>query len=794
MTLRLDLNLSPIYRVKGRDLPSLPGLAVASPPKRCGRGREDDQLLLYLSLSGNTPLTVAEYNRLTGLLVEQYYRTAGTVTSALRAAAERLNQTLLESNLRNRGKGQHLIGRLVLGTLRGTQLLLCQCGPTHVFHFTQSGQAHYHDESPSNRALGVSQVTPLYFSHLTLNPGDVLLVLAALPSGWEAERLAGLRKAERLQQSLISLSAETISAVIIEATTGKGQVRLLPGVLPARPEASTESPEESIASDEEVISTAPTGEIPATPRAPSPPLRRPTSQVISGRPASRFARILAGEEEKSDAQTSHASSAPPLPKTSPPVSQPAPSRRSLFPASSPILLQPSPEGRQRFFRSLAKSLRQLRVGLHTTGERVRTFFPRLLPDPHPEEPKTTGSSLAFVAFAIPLLIMTIALVFYNQHGRNVSYQEYFQQALQEAQWAAVQTAPAEIRVGWERTLFYLDIAEQYLKTNESAQLRAQAQTALDNLDGILRLSFAPAIVNGLDRAINVSALAATNNDLYLLDATQGEVLRYYLTSQGYQADTAFVCRPGTYGDVTVGPLVDILAAPKVNPYNATLMALDGEGTLLYCFPSPRQPKAVKLARPELGWERLTGFTLDATTNYLYVIDPSRNAVWYYIPNEEGKYVNMPRSFFEKQVPANMSSVIDFAANGSDMYFLFQDGHLASCTLIVFQNVPKRCHDPLIFVDNRPERQPSNRMVEAIFTQMTFAEAPDQSLYLFDPYAPAVYRFSPRSDSLILLNQFRPAIEQSALISEFGATAMTINVNRTMFISAGRQVFYATDVP
>ncbi|MCS7011655.1 MAG: hypothetical protein NZL98_09815, partial [Anaerolineales bacterium] len=81
-----------------------------------------------------------------------------------------------------------------------------------------------------------------------------------------------------------------------------------------------------------------------------------------------------------------------------------------------------------------------------------------------------------------------------------------------------------------------------------------------------------------------------------------------------------------------------------------------------------------------------------------------------------------------------------------------------------------------------------------FTQMTFAEAPDQSLYLFDPYAPAVYRFSPRSDSLILLNQFRPAIEQSALISEFGATAMTINVNRTMFISAGRQVFYATDVP
>lgn len=68
------------------------------------------------------------------------------------------------------------------------------------------------------------------------------------------------------------------------------------------------------------------------------------------------------------------------------------------------------------------------------------------------------------------------------------------------------------------------------------QLRFQAQTALDNLDGILRLSFEPAIVNGLGRNINVTALAATTNDLYLLDGVRGSVYRYYLTAQGYQAD------------------------------------------------------------------------------------------------------------------------------------------------------------------------------------------------------------------------------------------------------------------
>jgi len=76
--------------------------------------------------------------------------------------------------------------------------------------------------------------------------------------------------------------------------------------------------------------------------------------------------------------------------------------------------------------------------------------------------------------------------------------------------------------------------------------------------------------------------------------------------------------------------------------------------------------------------------------------------------------------------------------------------------------------------------------------MTFASAPDPSLYMLEPLTKAVYRFSPRSDSLELRGQFRAAIDQP--LSSGPATAMAISPNRFIFLSVGNQVFYATDVP
>jgi hypothetical protein len=57
-----DLNLFPLYRVQGQETDPLPGLLAVTPPKRAARGREDETLLFYLTLSGNSHFTPVEYD------------------------------------------------------------------------------------------------------------------------------------------------------------------------------------------------------------------------------------------------------------------------------------------------------------------------------------------------------------------------------------------------------------------------------------------------------------------------------------------------------------------------------------------------------------------------------------------------------------------------------------------------------------------------------------------------------------------------------------------------------------
>ena len=210
-----------------------------------------------------------------------------------------------------------------------------------------------------------------------------------------------------------------------------------------------------------------------------------------------------------------------------------------------------------------------------------------------------GSSLAFIAIAIPVIIVTIAGLVYARYGRVTQYQDYYNMALSQAAQAHGQTDPTEVRRAWDSTLYYLDLADHYQVTQDSLNLRQEAQTALDNLDSIVRLDFSPAIIGGLDRTVQIDRMAATNTDLYLLDATRGSVIRATLGSQGYEVDTSFVCGPGQYGTLTVGKLIDIEALQMSNDYNARVMGIDANGTLLYCGFNMK-PEAVPLSPPPLG--------------------------------------------------------------------------------------------------------------------------------------------------------------------------------------------------
>jgi hypothetical protein len=804
-----DLNLLPLYRIKGQEWPQLPGLLAMVPPRRTARGREDDCLVIYLTFSGNDPFPSSEYNQTVAQMAQRFYHTAGSVTSAIRAIVETLNQSLVDRNLRTTGKGQYIIGRLILGVLRGSQFVFAQCGPTHIFHLTGKETHQVHDAQISGRGLGIGQATPLYFAQLDLNPGDQLILCADLPSGWEAALLGErLVSPDALRRELLSITSDDLNAILVQAQAGKGNLNILKA-LPVRAHG-VGAPNRQPASVEQASRLAPAS-------ASTPP--RPTSQVESGRPASRFARLLAGSETNTPAGAPKTETPPQNTETAVTASRPGvqnspdqPVRRPVSGSTTTVSrpaaqtgrfvssratgelpeIKRSPARRQSVYRGLAKAIQGIRVSTQKISESLKRFLPYLLPNSKEGESEVGGSSLAFLAIAVPLIIVTIAGLVYTRYGRVTQYQENYNMALGQAAQAHGQTDPTEVRRAWDSTLYYLDLADNYQVTQDSLNLRQEAQTALDNLDSIVRLDFRPAIVGGLSQTVQINRMAATNTDLYLLDASRGSVMRAALGNQGYEIDTGFECGPGQYGTITVGNLIDIEALQMSNDYNARVMAIDDSGTLLYCGFN-MQPEAVPLSPPPLGWQGISAFTLDTDGKYLYVLDPPGNTVWVY-QGASGKFIDSPTMFFGQQVPQNMSTSIDLAANNSDLYLLFEDGHVTACPASHYEVVPLRCSDPATFVDNRPERQPGPKITDAIFNQISFAAAPDPLLYLLEPLTRAVYYFSPRSDSLELRGQFRASVEQSNTMFNGPATAMTISPNRYIFFSIGYQVFFATNVP
>ena len=120
----------------------------------------------------------ADYNQLITQTSQRFYQTSGSLTSAMRTAAGELNQSLLSRNLHTTGKGEYILGRLILGVLRGTQFVFAQCGPTHVFHLTGNEPRQFHDEQIAGHGLGIGQATPLYFSQVDLQAGDLLVLMS----------------------------------------------------------------------------------------------------------------------------------------------------------------------------------------------------------------------------------------------------------------------------------------------------------------------------------------------------------------------------------------------------------------------------------------------------------------------------------------------------------------------------------------------------------------------------------------------------------------------------------------
>ncbi len=172
-----------------------------SPPKKVGRNREKDQLLLQIHFQ-NGDVGKEEYSRCIKLASQYYYGTSGSITAASRASINAVNKRLLEKN-RTGGFSPPVQAGITCAILRGDDLYVTQAGPGGVVVFRESNFEQFPDNNVSARAVGMSDQTIAHYFHTVISKGDLLWMNGDSSSDWDFTSF--LRKKGDLNHYLFNL-------------------------------------------------------------------------------------------------------------------------------------------------------------------------------------------------------------------------------------------------------------------------------------------------------------------------------------------------------------------------------------------------------------------------------------------------------------------------------------------------------------------------------------------------------------------------------------------------------------
>jgi len=794
--------------------PVMPGLFTGLPPRRVARGREGDRLVLYLTVSENESLPAETQREFLEKVTTLFYNTKGTVTIALKAIVEQINDRLLARNLRNSKDANPVVGLFQALVFHGDSIFLAQCGPTHAFILGREGAQHYFDLEGAGRGLGVSRNAGMRLYTNEIHPGDRVIFCANPPVLWTSNNLAGPARLslESFTRWLAEQAAALPRFILLQFDRGKGslEVKNLNSMLKAglrtpapvrfdQPQTqSTISPAEKDTAvlhsvekpvpneTEKATSISDSGEKVADlfagligsqknpelePRAVEPEepiLTLPdlTESVSTGEPA---ATIITSEPWSPDLGNPDF-----LPKAEPPaVTDPGRSPESRRVAS------------RRTRNAIAGGLKGWRAFKARISEGVGKILVRVMPGQAENLPTISPAVLVFIAVAVPLIIVAVATTVYVQNGRNEQHLVFMAQSQSAFDQGQTQTDPVLRRVNYEAALDWVKKAEDYGATEESAALRLRIGDAIDSMDGITRFELQHALPNDFDASVNITQIwASQTEDLYLLDSNSGRVLRMVYTRPGYELDNQFTCGPGMIGSLIIGQLVDIVPAPSGNSFGAVILGVDASGNLLYCSTDTTRTMAVTLQAPDAGWGQIKAIAFQ--DGVLTILDVNSNAVWRF----EGVGLNFgtgPRLFFDNDVP-ELAGAIDLAVYMDDLYILNQDGHMVLCTYSYVEVTPTRCTNPYNYRVSVPGQEVQEMpTLNAQFSQIQTTQPPEPSMFFLDVSGRSIQQFSL---SLNYVRRLQPRTDGADALPDIAPTAFTVTSGRNVVVAYGNQVYLA----
>ncbi len=771
MTIRFDLNILPINHQNGKTVSQLPGMLTASPPRRASRRRAQEKLLLHLYLEGNAPLSDTAMRQLLTKLAEVYYETEGSTTSALRNVTDVLNKYLLDRNYRAASRGLKAVGYLTQVVLREDRILYAQCGPTYIYQVTPESVVDLHDPDLSGSGLGLGKAFKVRYHQINLQPDLILILAPDKAKTWTENLFKSLPRLKfgALVQRLLHKIEENLEALVIFPLEGDSSLKVIEPIwgadggiinLPDLEEIQTDPKledqrhtiaDESESETEEI--KAPSIEVPTVKLSeeiePSP-LDTPQSEEDDLTPPAETYQTIPPQEKKPDLASQVAA--------------------GIGPKLEEIQGSETWGTLSRISGQVGDSIRKFWHGL--LGLISRTL-------PGDQVLDLPSWTLTLIAILVPLLMVVIGSVVYIRRGRNHLYQDHLTQAQTLKALAQTQLDSPEYYQTISRAMEEILEARSYQETEEVEELYTSLRLELDALDRITRLEYEPLFSRGLGADVTISKIVVTAwNDLYMLNADKGTVIWAQSNPDGYRIIEDFTCGP-IEGHVTVGPLVDIAALPTSQQDQATILGIDNNHTMIFCYADLSEPPVIfEDTSYTLGRGPVQAITMATSSPFnLYILDPEKRAIW--IEYESQNYHEGSEYFGAIDSP-EMSDAIDLVTSGSELFILHRDGYITKCVTDRADSDPL-CTTPFNFSDTRPGREPGPFIEGANFDSFHIKGSPGIALYMLDSEQQALYRFSTQ---LEFQEQFRPI----AGIIDQPATAFTVTMSDRVFLAVDDQVY------
>ena len=791
-----DINLFPIKIHQGQQTIVSNGFKASAPPRRAVRSRAEDLLILSLSMNGHDSVLSEIKQNWVDNLMQSFFKTSGSVTSAMRSLIETLNLTLLEKNLKLGRDVGPTTAAINLAAIHRRVIYIVQCGLSHAFVLNRGGLGHYYDSSQTDRGLGFSRSPNIRYYQADIGQGSYFFTTTAPPTTWTEEDIfsGGFPTLEQLRRRLSNQAPQDMRIDLAQILPGDGQIYLqqpqkqepqIERKKPAEIETDSSLGQQPQAFEDEDPAAFDTREINAEAvkleekEEESDDILASQTEVGPYEEVGTESPSLAEIKENVIEDVTH-----PEPVEKP---EPAPpTEESVNEEKREKLIADSEKIKERSINGLSAFLNQWRSFREKIGSFFRDFVNRWTPFNVSGSSRMSKGTSLVIAIVVPLILVAIAAGIYFSRGRTLQYQRYFEQAQLSATTAMEAENPNQSREAWYRTMDYLEQAASYKQTDQVAELRTQAQDAIDALDGAVRLAYQPAIIGSLYSEINITDIISYGPDLYLLDSAGGRVIHAERMSQGYEIDPDFVCAAGNYSGGRIESIVDMVSLPLNNAYQAHILAVDALGNAAYCAPG-QNPVVQSL--PSVGGVSGDISSIAYDSNYLYVLIPSSSSILVYRPTN-GQFLDVPTNFFEdmdfNEIP-NLNQVTDIAVNGPELYLLKGDGNLIDCSTSGLAGNPVTCEDPVTFIDGRPGKEDQIfTMPSSYYSAIQHMTPPDPSLNILDANNGDIYRFSLR---FRLYERLRPEMGDFEVESTT-ATAFTIGIDRIAFLAFGHQVFYA----